>query len=30
MPNDKLLGDIDLECWEQYDDLITDSLWLLG
>jgi hypothetical protein len=19
-----------LECWEQYDDLITDSLWLLG
>jgi hypothetical protein len=30
MPNDKPLGEINLECWEQYDDLITDSLWLLG
>jgi DNA modification methylase len=24
------LGEIDLERWEQYGDLITDSLWLLG
>jgi hypothetical protein len=30
MPNDKPLGEINLDCWEQYDDLITDSLWLLG
>lgn len=30
MPNNKPLGDIELERWEQYDDLITDSLWLLG
>jgi DNA modification methylase len=24
------LGEIDMERWAQYDDLITDSLWLLG
>jgi hypothetical protein len=30
MPNNEPLGEIDLDCWEQYDDLITDSLWLLG
>ncbi len=30
MPNNEPLGEIELERWEQYDDLITDSLWLLG
>lgn len=26
----ELLGEIDIERWSQYDDIITDSLWLLG
>jgi len=26
----ELLGEIDIERWAQYDDIITDSLWLLG
>jgi SAM-dependent methyltransferase len=30
MPNHDPLGEIDLERWTQYDDIITDSLWLLG
>lgn len=30
MAPDKQISDLDLENWEQYDDLITDSLWLLG
>jgi len=25
----ELLGEIDMERWSQYDDIITDSLWLL-
>ncbi|BCW96545.1 MAG: DNA methyltransferase [Fimbriimonadales bacterium] len=28
--NNKPLGEIDLTRWEQYDDILTDSLWLLG
>lgn len=30
MPSQEPLGDIDLTRWEEYSDLITDSLWLLG
>jgi hypothetical protein len=30
MPNNDPLGEINLEHWTQYDDIITDSLWLLG
>jgi len=30
MPPDQPLGEIDLTRWQEYDDLITDSLWLLG
>ena len=30
MRRSELLGEIDIERWAQYDDIITDSLWLLG
>jgi len=30
MRRSELLGEIDIERWSQYDDIIVDSLWLLG